>query len=177
MGFPRQEYWSGLPFPSPGDLLTQGSNLHLLYWQEDSLSLNHLGSSSFFFQIQDFSCLLIKYIIIMILGKKTVKSSTFKLMQVRPPKRQSKDNIKVIVQQINKYLFIFSVSLSVVSESLGPHGLQPTRLFCPWNSPGKNTGAGCHFLLQGIFPTQRSNLGLPHCGQTLYQPSHLTVFK
>ena len=36
MGFSRQEYWSGLPFPPPGDLLTQGSNphlLHLLYWQ------------------------------------------------------------------------------------------------------------------------------------------------
>ena len=32
----------------------------------------------------------------------------------------------------------------------------------------KNTGVGCHFLLQGIFPTQGSNLGLPHCGQTLY---------
>ena len=30
-------------------------------------------------------------------------------------------------------------------------------LFCPWNSPGKNTGVGCHSLLQGIFPTQRSN--------------------
>ena len=38
--------------------------------------------------------------------------------------------------------------------------LQPTRLFCPWNSPGKNTGVGCHFLLQGIFPTQGSNLSL-----------------
>ena len=31
-------------------------------------------------------------------------------------------------------------------------GLQPTRLLCPWDSPGKNTGVGCHFLLQGIFP-------------------------
>ena len=41
MGFYRQEYWSGLPFPSPGDLLSQGSNLHLLYWQVDSLSLSH----------------------------------------------------------------------------------------------------------------------------------------
>ena len=37
---------------------------------------------------------------------------------------------------------------------------QPTRLLCPWNFPGKNTGVGCHFLFQGIFPTQRSN---PHC--------------
>ena len=37
---------------------------------------------------------------------------------------------------------------SVVSDSLRPHGLQPTRLLRPWNSPGKNTGVGCHFLLQ-----------------------------
>ena len=41
VGFYRQEYWSGLPFPSPGDLLSQGSNLHLLYRQVDSLSLSH----------------------------------------------------------------------------------------------------------------------------------------
>ena len=47
---------------------------------------------------------------------------------------------------------------SVVSDSLRPHGLQPTRLLCPWNFPGKNTGLGCHFLLQGIFPTQGPNL-------------------
>ena len=38
--------------------------------------------------------------------------------------------------------------------------------------PGKNTGMGCHFLLQGIFPTQGLKLGLPHCGQTLYHLSH-----
>ena len=41
-----------------------------------------------------------------------------------------------------------------------PHGLQPTRLLCPWDSPGKNTGVGCHALLQGIFPTQGWNLRL-----------------
>ena len=35
-------------------------------------------------------------------------------------------------------------------------------LLCPWDSPGKNTGASCHFLLQGIFPTQRSNPHLLH---------------
>src|SRR5574337_1107739 len=38
--------------------------------------------------------------------------------------------------------------------------------------PGKNTGVGCHFLLQGNFLTQGSNLGLPHCRQTLYHLSH-----
>ena len=44
-----------------------------------------------------------------------------------------------------------SVSRSVVSDSLRPHGLQPNRLLCPRNFPGENTGVGCHFLLQGIF--------------------------
>ena len=46
---------------------------------------------------------------------------------------------------------------SVVSNSLQPHGLQPTSILCPRNSPGKNTGVGCYFLLQGIFLTQGSN--------------------
>ena len=49
------------------------------------------------------------------------------------------------------------LSHSVMSDSLGPHGLYPTRLLCPWDSPGKNTGMGCHTLFQGIFPTQGSN--------------------
>ena len=61
-----------------------------------------------------------------------------------------------------------SVSGSVVPESLRPHGLQPTRLLSPWDFPGKDTGVGCHFPLQGIFPTQGSNLGLLHCRQILY---------
>ena len=49
---------------------------------------------------------------------------------------------------------------SVVSDSWQPHGLQPARLFCPWDFPCKNTGVGCHFLCQWIFPTQGSNLHL-----------------
>ena len=48
----------------------------------------------------------------------------------------------------------------------------PTRLLCPWDSPGKSTGVGCHFLLQGVFPTQWSNPGLPRCRQMLYPPSY-----
>ena len=39
---------------------------------------------------------------------------------------------------------------------------QPCQAPCPWDSPGKNTGVGCHFLLQGIFPTQGSDLRLLH---------------
>ena len=41
----------------------------------------------------------------------------------------------------------------IVSDSLRPHGLWSARLLCPWDFPGKNTGVGCHFLLQGIFLT------------------------
>ena len=55
---------------------------------------------------------------------------------------------------------------SVVPASLQPHGLNS-----PWNSPGQNIRMGSHFLLQGIFLTQGSNLGLPHCRQILYHLS------
>ena len=48
----------------------------------------------------------------------------------------------------------------------------PTRLLCPWNFPGKNTGVGCHFLLQWIFTTQGLNPGLLHCRQMVYRLSH-----
>ena len=65
-----------------------------------------------------------------------------------------------------------SVSRSVVSDSLRPEGWWPTRLLCPWNSPGKNTGEGSHSFLQGIFPTQWLQLDLPHCRQILYSLSH-----
>ena len=54
-----------------------------------------------------------------------------------------------------------SVTRSVMSNSLRPHVLWPTRFLCPWVSLGKSTGVGCHSLLQGIFPTQGSNPGLP----------------
>ena len=64
------------------------------------------------------------------------------------------------------------VSRSVMPDSLRPHGLQPTRLLCPWDFPGKDTEVGCHFLLQGIFPTQGSNPGLLHCRQILYLLSY-----
>ena len=58
-------------------------------------------------------------------------------------------------------------SCSVVSDSLSLHGL-----YSPWNSPGQNTGVGTLSLLQGIFPTQGLNPGLPHCRWILYQLSH-----
>ena len=60
-----------------------------------------------------------------------------------------------------------SESCPVMSDSLQPHGL-----YSPWNSLGQNTGVGSCSLLQGIFPTQKSDPDLPHCRWILYQLSH-----
>ena len=72
----------------------------------------------------------------------------------------------------NTYSESESVSLLLMSDSLWPHGLQPAKLLCPWNSLGKSAAVGYHFLLQGIFLTQGSNLGLPHCREILYCLNH-----
>ena len=58
---------------------------------------------------------------------------------------------------------------SVVSDSLRPYGLEPARLLCPWDSPGKNTGVRSYSLLQKIFPTQQLNPSPLHCRQILYR--------
>ena len=54
------------------------------------------------------------------------------------------------------------VKLLQLCPTLQPYGLQPVRLLCPWDSPGKNTAVSCYALLQGIFLTQGSNLCLLH---------------
>ena len=54
-------------------------------------------------------------------------------------------------------VMLYLLSFARSCPTLRPRGLQPTRLLCPWDPPGKSTGLGCHFLLQGIFPTQGSN--------------------
>ena len=103
MGFSRQECWSGLPFPSPGDLPDPGIEPGSPALQADALPSE-------------------------------------------PP---------VKPQYICMYVYS-------VSYSLQPCVLQPARLFCLWDSPGKNAGVYFHALLQGIFPTQGLNLCLQH---------------
>ena len=100
--------------------------------------------------------------------------ATFSLLPLRPlscvhcstwwcPKRPSE--------------WVCSVVLGV-SDSWRPHGLQPARLLCPWDSPGKSTGVGCQVPLQGIFPTQGLNPRLLHCWWILYHlaTSPFTLF-
>ena len=72
-----------------------------------------------------------------------------------------------LLQMVGRQDETESESHSVVSDSLRPHGL-----YTSWNSPGQNTGVGSLSLLQGTFPTQGSNPGLPRCGQILYQLSY-----
>ena len=68
--------------------------------------------------------------------------------------------IKLIWQEFQKTIKKRKWGHSVMSDSLQNHGLLPTRLLHPWDFSAKNTGVGCHFLLQGIFPDQ--NLCLLH---------------
>ena len=63
--------------------------------------------------------------------------------------------------------------LLVPSNPVQRYGLQPTRLLCPWDFPGKNTGVDCHFFLHGIFPTQGSNPCFLHWWADSFQLSHL----
>ena len=84
-------------------------------------------------------------------------SNTYHFISNRPH-----TDFHLIIHLLHVYqnaLWYLLFSCWVVSNSLWPHGLQHARLLCPWDFPGKNTGVGCHFLLQEIFPTQGSK---PH---------------
>ena len=84
------------------------------------------------------------------------------------PRKSFKRNLNVLLYWVETTLenpcincsqtVMYILSHSVMSNSLQSHGLSPVTLLCPWNFPGKNTGARCHFWLQGIFLTQGSKL-------------------
>ena len=75
-----------------------------------------------------------------------------------PPQKKNTRTI------MSKELFSLSDNCTLYGVCVLPHGLWPTaRLLCPWDSPGKNTGVGCHAFFQRIFPTQGLNPGLLHC--------------
>ena len=109
-------------------------------------------------------------------GKERDKSMTtffFIIIYGKIGKRKTKTQTKSCLYNIHSYFLpslliesCESESCSVVSDSLGPHGLSL------WSSSVQNTGVGSLSLLQGIFPTQGSNPGLPHCRQIIYQLIH-----
>ena len=73
---------------------------------------------------------------------------------------------------ISHYYWWWWFSRYVVSNSCDPMDRGPPGSSDHGDSPGKNTGVDCHFLLQGIFLMQELNLGLLHCRQILHQPSY-----
>ena len=122
MGFSRQGYWSGLPFPSLGDLPDPGIKPRSPVLQADSLPAEPQGKP------KSMCCIYFCA-------------------------------VPCLVAQSCPTLCNPTDCSSLVSSV---HG----------DSPGKDTGVGCHALLQGIFPTQGSNPGLLHCRQILYHLSH-----
>ena len=78
---------------------------------------------------------------------------------------------KKLIQLDMTQIMLQETSDSVMSDSWQPYGLQPSRLLCPWNSPGKNAAVGYYFLLQGIY-LPRDSTCLLHCRQILYHLSH-----
>ena len=94
------------------------------------------------------------------------------MRHTEPPKKTKQHKVREFRTGVSRHFtlyFRYTKSMcsagaqscrSVLSDSLQSHGLQPARLLCPRNFTGKNTGEGCHFLLQGILPTQRQNPSL-----------------
>ena len=76
------------------------------------------------------------------------------------------DNYKTLIKEIES-----EVAQSCLTFC-NPMDCVAYQVLCPWNFPGKSTGVGCHYLLQGIFLTQGLNPGLLHCRQMLYHLSH-----
>ena len=100
-------------------------------------------------------------------------------MSYYPPKK----DVECTMSHILKDSSSIMIHLGYMTDCVHTQLLSPVRLFatpwtvahqapCPWNSPSENTGVGGNSLLQGIFLTQESNLGLLHCRQILYPLSH-----
>ena len=81
-------------------------------------------------------------------------------------------NLPTLSVYLRTCLLVCLSSCVCESRSVESNSLRPQGLYTPWDSPGQDTGVGCLSLLQSIFPTQGSNLGLPYCRQVVYQLSH-----
>ena len=138
LGFSRQEYWSGLPFPSPGELPDPGIEPRSPALQADALTSEPPGKPT--------------------LQQENRLNEKPRHRNEQRPFTATRKSESEVAQSCPTLCNAMDCSLPDSS--------------CPWDSPGKNTGVGCHFLLQGSFPTQGLNPGPLHCRQILYQLSH-----
>ena len=143
MRFPREEYWSRLPFPSLEDLPTPGIEPGFSALQADSLLLNHLGSPKGFAAAAAAANSLQSCLTLCDPIDGSPPSSPVSGIL------QAKTLEWVAISFSNAWKWKVKSKREVAqSDSYRPHGLQPTRLLRPWDFPGKNTGLGCHCLLQ-----------------------------
>ena len=94
--------------------------------------------------------------------------------------------VSILKKKMDQYFVFVPLSfkcavLCLVAQACptlcGPMECSPPGSSVHGDSPGKNIGVGCYAFLQGIFPTQGSNPGLPHCRHILYHLSHQASFK
>ena len=147
LGFSRQEHWSGLPFPSPMHE-SESEVAQSCPTPSDPMDSSLPGSSVHgIFQARVLEWGAIAF-------SENVLSACLML-------------------GTSQALYLFDPMcvclVAQLSQTLcDPHGQQPARLLCPWNSPSRSTGVGGHFLLREIFPTQGSIPSLRHCRWILY---------
>ena len=134
MRFSRQEYWSGLPIPPPGNFPNPGIK------PTSPVTLELTGR--FFTTESPGKPPWIYRMLLKIFTESDSPKLTlfFKITSLKLP------------MGVTQHALLLQTAAakvtSVMSDSVWPHRWKPTRLCCPWDSPGKNTGVGCHFLLQ-----------------------------
>ena len=134
VGFSRQEHWSGLPFPSPGNLPNR-------VVKPASLTSTGLAAAAAAPKSLQSCLILCDPIDSSPLGSPIPGSLQARTLEWVDMSFSDASKWKVKVK-LGKW------SCSVVSDSQRPHGPQSTRLLRPWGFPGKSTGVGCHRLLQ-----------------------------
>ena len=174
MGFPRQECWSGWPFPPPGDLPHPGIEpLGHLGSLNQVLNLSHNGMGVLLFLHWAWSLAVIYRRGAMrmppnqdprswrILGVEALRSQDRHRQHQPLAFSKTTPGHRLARGSESGWVRVFRVpSRSIVSVRLfATPQTVACRLLCPWDFPGRNTGVACHFLLQGIFLTQGSS---PH---------------
>ena len=127
-------------------------------------STSHLGGQPWGIQLcwfqNWFSCVLM-FILLILRDWLPLVNSKIKSESTALDNKNMKDYQEILFPVFSITLAKRKCVLSLLSGvSLLPYGLWSLRLLCPRDFPGKNTGVGCHFLLQGILPTQGSSLCL-----------------
>ena len=188
MGSPRQEYWSGLPFSFPGDPPNPGIKpispelpgkfftieppgkpiISIKKYINVQCSLFPMASTIGNFFSSRYHHITQIFIEFFIRSKQihavhvTVDTTCVREKCIH----EDRDF------ELHDETFMFMMCVCSVAQlclTLLTSWIVFPRLLCPWNFPCKNTGVGCHLLLQGIIPTQGLNLRLLHCRQFLYR--------